>query len=88
LADKDKPFKEIISATIEGISEALEDKNVAALGVLEFELAVIAKKTAGGKIKLFLAEAGADYQKEEISKIKFWVGSKRSDLYRTFGSPF
>jgi hypothetical protein len=88
LGDGDKPFKEVISATIEGISEALEDKNVAALGVLEFELAVVAKKTGGGKVKLFLAEAGAEYHKEEISKVKFWVGSKRSKLYQQIGALF
>jgi hypothetical protein len=38
---------------------------------IKFELAVIAKKEGGGKIRFFIAEAGGDFAKETVSKITF-----------------
>jgi hypothetical protein len=85
LADEESAFKELISSTVEGISESLKGKSVGVLGVIEFELSVVTKKVGGGKVKLILAEAGGKYEKEEISKIKFSIGDKRLDIYKHFG---
>ena len=60
-----------MNSTIASIAEVAKDKDVGLIGPIEFELAVVTKKTAGGKLKLFLVEAGADYEKEKLSKIKF-----------------
>lgn len=87
MIDEETAFKELISSTIEGVSEALKGKPVAVLGVMEFELSVVTKKTAGGKLKLLLAEAGANYQKEAVHKIKFNIGSKHGEHYKHLGWP-
>jgi len=83
--EEETGIKDVISSTIAGITESVKDKDVALLGVVEFELSVITQKTAGGKAKLVLVEAGADYRKEQISKIKFYIGTKSGEFYRVFG---
>ncbi len=85
LEDEEPAFKDLIASTIGGVTEAVKDTNLAVLGLMEFELSVITKKIAGGKLRLALVEAGGDYQKEEISKIKFSIGSKSTEHYRLFG---
>ena len=83
MSDEEKEFKELLNSTIASIAEVTENKDVGIIGLIEFELAVVTKKIAGGKLKLVLVEAGADYQKEKLSKIKFSIGSKQG-MYRNF----
>ena len=42
---------------------------------LDFEISVAIQKTANGKINLLVADVGADYKKEVLSKIKFKMDS-------------
>lgn len=83
MSNEEEAFKELLTSTIASIAEVTEDKGVGIIGIIEFELAVVTKKIAGGKLKLVLVEAGAGYQKEKISKIKFSIGSKQG-IYRDF----
>ena len=83
MSNEEDEFKELLSSTIASIAAVTESKNVGIIGMIEFELAVVTKKVAGGKMKLVLVEAGADYQKENLSKIKFSIGSKQG-MYRNF----
>ncbi len=43
---------------------------------IEFELSVIIKKEGNGKLRIFIADANGDYEKESVSKIKFSLGHK------------
>lgn len=62
---------EIINNTKEAITKSESDNQLQLNGDIKFELAVIAKKEAGGKLKFIVAEAGGDYNKETVSKISF-----------------
>ena len=42
---------------------------------IEFELAVIVKKEAKGKINVLVVEAGGNYEQKTISRIKFQIDS-------------
>ena len=42
---------------------------------IEFELAVIVKKKAKGKINVLVVEAGGNYEQKTISRIKFQIDS-------------
>lgn len=83
--EEETGIKEIITSTIAGLMDGVKDKDFALLGVVEFELSVITRKTGGGKLKLVLVEAGAEYRKEEVSKIKFYIGTRSGDFFRVFG---
>ena len=85
MVNEETAFKELISSTIAGIAEVAKEKDVAILGPVEFELSVVTKKTAGGKLKFVLVEAGADYQKEAISRIKFYMGPREGAYFKHFG---
>ena len=47
-------------------------------GEIEIELAIVSTKELGGKLSIFIAEAGGKYQKEELSKIKFKIAQRPS----------
>ena len=83
--DEEDSIKELVASTVEGLKEAVKDKDVAVLGVVEFELSVITKKVGKGRFKLVLVEAGANYEKEKISRIKFYIGKKDSVLFKQMG---
>ena len=85
MGDEEDSIKELVTSTVDGLIEAVQDKDVAVLGVVEFELSVITKKVGKGKFKLVLVEAGADYEKEKISRIKFYIGKKDSVFYKQMG---
>ena len=61
-----------VKNTLESIKQGIGE-----IGDLEtavtFDLAVVRIKEAGGKLRLFVVEAGGKYQKEEISRVKFGV---------------
>lgn len=77
MSKEEKEFKELLISAISSIAEVTKTKDVGIVGPIEIELAVVTKKTANGKMKLFLVEAGADYEKEKLSRIKFSLGSKQ-----------
>jgi len=54
-----------------GITEGLEIKFP-----IEFEVAVVNLKKAGGGVSLIVANASGKYQKEEITKIKFKIAKQ------------
>lgn len=45
---------------------------------LDFEISVIVQKIGKGKINLLVADIGADYKKESLSKIKFTIDSVKN----------
>ena len=61
--------KEIFAQDKDGIKTTIKP--------IEFELSVVVKKAAGGKINLLLADVGGKYEKEVMSKIKFSVYDER-----------
>ena len=83
MSEEDRELSEFLDSTIASIRKATDGNNVGIIGPIEIEVAVVTKKEAGGKLKLVIVEAGADYQKEKISKIKLSVGSK-DGIYRDF----
>ena len=85
MVGEENSIRDLVASTVAGLYDAVEGKNVGVCGVVEFELSVVSKKTAGGKLKLVLAEAGAGYNKEEISRIKFWIGSRRGTQFKAEG---
>jgi len=68
-----KDLKEIVATTIDSIKEGLKGRKSGVVGVIEFEIAVIKSKEAGGGFRFFIADAGGNYSKESVSKIKFSV---------------
>ncbi|MCA9828497.1 MAG: hypothetical protein KC444_08970 [Nitrosopumilus sp.] len=61
----------IINNVKEAINKSEESNDVRLSSDIKFELAVIAKKEAGGKIRFIIVEAGGGYEKETVSKIIF-----------------
>ena len=68
-----KDLKEIVATTIDSIREGLKGKKCGVAGLIEFEIAVIKSKEAGGGFRLLIADAGGNYSKESVSRIKFSV---------------
>ena len=48
-------------------------------GEIEVELSIVSTKEMGGKLNIMIAEAGGKYQREELSKIKFKIGTRPND---------
>ena len=73
-----KNITEFIQSSIEGIEEGIQsNKSKFRFETpIEFELSVSVKKRAEGKIDIVVASAGGKYDKEEISKIKFSIGTE------------
>ena len=67
-----KELKDLVRSTIEGIEKGLK-KGYSLQGDIEFEVAVVIGKKAEGGLKLLVVGASAEYDKENISKIKFKV---------------
>ena len=70
IAELDKCVK----STIESILKGTEDSGMVLKGNIGFELAVVKLKEGEGGLKLYVANAGVNYSKEEISKITFEIG--------------
>lgn len=71
-------LKELVSSTITSIEEGMKDKSQKYLidGSIEFEVAVVTLKKGEGGIKIYVVNAGAEYSKEDITKIKFKIKEK------------
>ncbi len=79
MAEASEDLKELVSSTVERIKEGLKGKECGIVEAIEFELAVVKEKQAGGKFRFIVAEAGGNYASGTISEIKFSViGSKTS----------
>lgn len=78
-----KELKDFISSAINSIKSGLsEQDHVVALGVIEFELAVVKTKRKGAGFNIHVVDASAKYDKEVVSKIKFKAAPKGSDFDR------
>jgi len=60
-----------------GITEGLEVKFP-----IEFEMSIVTKKDNDGKFKLLVVNDSEDYAKEEISRIKFFIGEREASSGR------
>ncbi|MEX1995812.1 MAG: hypothetical protein WD884_00335, partial [Nitrosopumilaceae archaeon] len=45
---------------------------------VEFELSILTKKEASGKMSILIADVGGIYEKEAVSKIKFSMGYEKN----------
>lgn len=64
---------------IKNVAIAVENSRVREMILksgIEFELAVVTKIEGNGKLRIFVADAGGEYEKEVISKVKFSIGYK------------
>ena len=60
-----------------GITEGLEVKFP-----IQFEMSIVTKKDNDGKFKLLVVNDSEDYAKEEISRIKFFIGEREASSGR------
>ncbi len=72
-----KNLEEFINNTLANIKSGV-DNRFAIDGPIEFELAVVKIKEGDGKFRIYVVEAGAKYNKEEVSKIKFKIKEKHN----------
>lgn len=86
-----KELSDYIQGVLNGVNNGIiEDYNLK--GSIEFELAIVNSKETEGGLKIHVAKLGADYSKEETSKIKFEVTKKgeyskpRARKIRKFGA--
>ncbi|MGI0009777.1 MAG: trypco2 family protein [Nitrosopumilaceae archaeon] len=78
LTTNSSELTEFIKAVSKGIEEAQENGSFELLTPIDFEVSVIVKKEGKGGINIAVVGAGAKYEKESISKIKFSVGNPHS----------
>jgi hypothetical protein len=78
VAEASDDINEIVTSALESLQESTKDKEVGLLGPIEFELAVIKQKKAGGGFRILLADAEGKYSKESISRISFKITDIRS----------
>jgi hexokinase len=71
--DISEDLQKIVSTTIDSIREGLKDKQCGVIGQVEFEIAVIKSKEGKCGVKFLIADAGGNYCKESVSRIKFNV---------------
>ncbi|MCE2505594.1 MAG: hypothetical protein J4F36_03790 [Nitrosopumilaceae archaeon] len=67
---------EFVNAVKNGISKSEETGNFQLMTNIDFELSVITKKSAGGKVNIAIARAGGDYENQAISKVRFTMGNQ------------
>ncbi len=60
-----------------GVTEGLEVKFP-----IEFEMSIVTRKDNDGKFKLLVVNDSEDYAKEEISRIKFFIGEREASSGR------
>lgn len=70
-----KELEEYVRSVCVSIKNGITDE-LMLQGAIEFELAVVNKKEASGGLKLHVLDAKGEYNKKEISKIKFKIASK------------
>jgi len=75
MSDDSIPIEEVISSVQEQILNGLHP-DFTLNGSIEMEVSVAKAVSVDGKIKLFVFQAGGDYEKENIAKIKFKIRPK------------
>jgi hypothetical protein len=70
-----KELEEYVRSVCTNIQKGITD-GLMLDGAIEFELAVVNTKEAGGGLKLFVLDTKGNYSKKEISKIKFKIAKK------------
>ena len=71
-------LSEYLKAIVKGVEEGLKDSSyhIDAEDTITVELAVINSKRAEGGLKIYVANAGGHFNKEQISKIKIPIRRK------------
>ncbi len=67
-----KELEDFVRSTIESIEKGLK-KGYQLSGAIEFEVVVANMKKGEGGIKLFVVGASGEYDKKNVSKIKFKI---------------
>lgn len=67
---------EFVNAVKDGIVKSEEHGKFALMTNIDFELSVVTRKQGGGKINIAVANAGGQYEKQAISKIRFSMGNQ------------
>jgi len=71
---ENKELSEYIKAFLEGIEKGLiEGYFISPSHPIEFELAVMNKQEAGGRLRILVADAKGKISGEHISKVKFKI---------------
>ena len=72
-------LKEYVSSALKSIKNGVDENkdNFRLEDGIEFEVAVVNTKDAGGGFKIFVASAEGKIEKEKISKIKFKVKTQQ-----------
>jgi hypothetical protein len=70
-------LSQFLKDTVESAEAGLKGTKYYVDGSIDFELTVSTIKDACGKFKIFVAEAGANYEKENVSKLDFLRKRKR-----------
>lgn len=78
-------LKQIVSTTIDSIKEGLNGKECSVAGLIEFEVAVVKSINSKGGFRFIIAEAGGNYNKESISRIKFSIAGNNNQGARRNG---
>lgn len=75
MAEDSTELTEFIKDTLQSIKDGIGGVSGLALNPpVVFDLAVVKTKEAGGRLRIFVVEAGGKYKKEEISRVRFEVG--------------
>ncbi len=77
-------IKEIVSSTIKSIAEGVKETNCVNAGVIEFELSVIKEAKVGGGFDFKIVEASGKANEKHVSKIKFYVASKKANRHKDY----
>ena len=86
-----KELEEFLSSSLSAIKKGVEGSGDFRIrDSVEFDLAVINTKEAGGGLKIYIAKAEGNFKSEEISHIKITVSPDRTKEARNFSqaSPF
>jgi hypothetical protein len=74
-SDEERELQEYVSSALKSIKNGVNDNkdNFRLEDDIEFELAIVNTKSAGGGFKIIVANAEGKIEKEKISKIKFKI---------------
>jgi len=75
----DFEIKEFLESLQDQIIEGLHD-DMTLKGEIDVELSIVTNKEAGGKVRVFVVDAGGKYEKETISKVKFKIRPKMENV--------
>jgi hypothetical protein len=85
MSEISEDLQQIVSTAIESIKAGLKGKECSVAGGIEFEVAVVKSMNTKGGFRFIIAEAGGNYCKESVSKIKFLVVGNNNIDFRLKG---